>query len=95
MLPIQRLLASVLVCLGLSTAAAQAHSSGQPPHQSFAMGDLRLESDEVIRDFAISYVTHGTLNAERSNAILMRHSNQEGAAKSHASAGCGGPFRYH
>ena len=35
------------------------------------MGDLKLESGEVIRDFAISYVTHGTLNAKRSNAILM------------------------
>jgi homoserine O-acetyltransferase len=35
------------------------------------MGDFKLENGEVIRDFAISYVTHGTLNAERSNAILM------------------------
>jgi hypothetical protein len=25
----------------------------------------------VIRDFSISYVTHGTLNAKKSNAILM------------------------
>ncbi len=55
----------------LITAAAQAHGPNQAPHQSFAMGDLRLESGEVIRDFAISYVTHGTLNAEKSNAILM------------------------
>src|SRR5207245_389472 len=35
------------------------------------MGDLKLESGEVIKDFAISYVTHGTLNAKKWNAILM------------------------
>ena len=30
-----------------------------------------LESGETIKDFSISYVTHGTLNAKKSNAILM------------------------
>jgi homoserine O-acetyltransferase/O-succinyltransferase len=30
-----------------------------------------LESGDVIKDFSISYVTHGTLNANKSNAILM------------------------
>ena len=35
------------------------------------MGDLKLESGESIRDFSMSYVTHGTLNANKSNAILM------------------------
>src|ERR1700709_2342868 len=50
---------------------AAAHTPQQPPHQSFAEGDLALESGEAIRDFAISYVTHGTLNAKKSNAILM------------------------
>ncbi len=35
------------------------------------MGDLKLESGEAIKDFCISYVTHGTLNAGKSNAILM------------------------
>jgi homoserine O-acetyltransferase len=35
------------------------------------MGDLKLESGEAIKDFCISYVTHGTLNASKSNAILM------------------------
>jgi homoserine O-acetyltransferase/O-succinyltransferase len=60
------------VALGvLVTGGAAAHRPDQPPHQRFAMGDLQLESGEVIRDFAISYVTHGTLNAKRSNAILM------------------------
>jgi len=64
-----RLLAFVLVLLAASPAAA--HKPGDPPHQTYAMGDLKLESGEVIKDFAISYVTHGTLNPKKSNAILM------------------------
>jgi len=64
-----RLLPFVLVLLAASPAAA--HKPGDPPHQTYAMGDLKLESGEVIKDFAISYVTHGTLNAKKSNAILM------------------------
>ncbi len=67
----QRHLAAIWLGILLITPVAHAHTPSQPPHQSFNMGDLRLESGEVIRDFAISYVTHGTLNAERSNAILM------------------------
>ena len=38
---------------------------------STGIGDLKLESGGTIKDFAISYVTHGTLNAQKSNAILM------------------------
>jgi homoserine O-acetyltransferase len=30
-----------------------------------------LESGGVIKDFSISYVTHGTLNAKKSNVILV------------------------
>jgi homoserine O-acetyltransferase/O-succinyltransferase len=48
-----------------------AHTPQQPPHQLYSEGDLMLESGEAIRDFSISYVTHGTLNASKSNAILM------------------------
>jgi len=36
---------------------ALAHTPQQPPHQSFAEGDLKLESGEAIRDSSISYVT--------------------------------------
>lgn len=64
-----RLLALALVLAAASPACA--HKPGDPPHQSYAMGDLALESGAVIKDFAISYVTHGTLNASKSNAILM------------------------
>lgn len=41
------------------------------PHEHAALGDLPLESGEVIRDFELSYVTHGTLNAARDNTILV------------------------
>jgi homoserine O-acetyltransferase len=41
------------------------------PHQTLALGDLLLESGEVIRDFQISYVTHGTRSAAGDNVILV------------------------
>src|SRR5215471_2402332 len=50
---------------------ARAHTPSQPAHQSFNEGDLKLESGDVIKDFSISYVTHGALNAKKSNAILV------------------------
>jgi homoserine acetyltransferase len=52
-------------------APAGAHGPNDPPHQTHCMGDLKLESGDAIKDFCISYVTHGTLNAKKSNAILM------------------------
>lgn len=57
---------SILICL-----PAVAHTPQQASHQLFAEGDLKLESGEAIKEFSISYVTHGTLNAEKSNAIMM------------------------
>jgi homoserine O-acetyltransferase len=41
------------------------------PHRALVLGELRLESGETIADYRQSYVTHGTLNADRSNAILV------------------------
>ncbi len=41
------------------------------PHQTLGLGDLPLESGEVIRDFAISYVTHGTRSAAGDNVVLV------------------------
>jgi homoserine O-acetyltransferase/O-succinyltransferase len=35
------------------------------------LGDLLLESGEKIPDFRQSYVTHGALNSEKSNAVLI------------------------
>jgi homoserine O-acetyltransferase len=64
--------AAHLVAAGLLLSLpAAAHTPQQPPHQLYGEGDLKLESGEVIKDFSISYVTHGTLNAKKSNAILM------------------------
>jgi homoserine O-acetyltransferase len=40
-------------------------------HRFAALGDLVLESGEVIRDFRQSYVTHGELDREKSNAVLV------------------------
>jgi homoserine O-acetyltransferase len=62
-----------LVAAGLvwSPLPSMAHTPQQAPHQLYNEGDLKLESGETIKDFSISYVTHGTLNAQKSNAILM------------------------
>ncbi|WP_431271185.1 alpha/beta fold hydrolase [Dankookia sp. P2] len=68
---IRRTFALAALGLVLLLHKAAAHTPSQPPHQMYKTGDFRLESGEVIRDFGISYVTHGTLNAAKSNAILM------------------------
>lgn len=52
-------------------------ASGQPsPVQTCQLGDLRLESGEVIPDFRMTYITHGTLDADKGNAILSIHGLQ-------------------
>lgn len=53
---------------GISQAVAQTSSV-----QTCQLGDLRLESGAVIPNARMTYITHGTLNAERSNAILSIH----------------------
>jgi homoserine O-acetyltransferase len=65
------LCAAMALVLSVAAGAAQASGPGDPPHQRYEIGDLKLESGETIKDFAISYVTHGTLNEKKSNAILM------------------------
>ena len=60
--------------LSLALAGAVSPAMAQtPPVQSCGLGDLRLESGAVIPNFRMTYITHGTLNAERSNAILSIH----------------------
>jgi homoserine O-acetyltransferase/O-succinyltransferase len=66
-----QVIAAVVVGLVLQGLPGWAHGPTQPPHQQYRIGDLRLESGDVIKDFSISYVTHGALNASKSNAILM------------------------
>ena len=41
------------------------------PHQRADLGDLALESGEVIREYRQSYVVHGSLAPDRSNAVLL------------------------
>lgn len=36
-------------------------------------GELRLRSGETLPEFRLAYETHGTLNADKSNAILLFH----------------------
>ena len=36
----------------------------------FELGDFRLKSGEVLANAKLSYETHGTLNAEKTNVIL-------------------------
>jgi hypothetical protein len=79
-------------CLLLALPAA-AHTPQPPPHQLYSEGDLKLESGEAIRDFSISYVTHGTLNAKKSNAMgkniasVKMMTISPGTVTGHASAG--------
>lgn len=54
--------------LGVSPASAQPSAV-----QTCQLGELRLESGATIPDVRMTYITHGTLNAERSNAILSIH----------------------
>ena len=46
---------SLLSCLiaagALAATPAAAHGPNDPPHQSFCMGDLKLESGGAIKDF--------------------------------------------
>lgn len=61
-----------LVCLLLLTAPATAPAWAEEAGlQRYAIGDFTLESGEVIHDFGIAYMTEGTLNPEKSNAVLM------------------------
>ncbi len=66
---------SFLLMAGLFVGAAGI-APGQPPPESptqqyATLGDFKLQSGEVIQGFRIGYRTLGTLNAEKSNAILF------------------------
>ena len=70
---IPRLCIALAIALLAHVPLASAHWPGQPPHQMAQLGDLKLESGEVIKNFRMSYVTHGKLNAAKDNAILFQH----------------------
>jgi homoserine O-acetyltransferase len=57
---------SALLILLLAPAFA-----ATPPLQTASLGDLKLESGEVLRNCRIGYRTFGSLNAAKSNAVLF------------------------
>jgi homoserine O-acetyltransferase len=59
---------AILALLLISCTAWAADEAGL---QRYTIGDLKLESGETIHDFSIAYMTEGTLNANKSNAVLM------------------------
>ena len=61
----------LLAAAGLLLGFAAAARAQEPGLQTLRIGDLTLESGEVIHDFGIAYMTEGTLNAAKSNAVLM------------------------
>ena len=40
-------------------------------HERFALGDFPLQRGGVLRDASLAYVTHGTLDDDRRNAIVV------------------------
>jgi homoserine O-acetyltransferase len=83
---------SVLFLLLLSPAFAAA-----PPLQTASLGDLKLESGEVLRNCRIAYRTFGTLNAAKSNAVLFPtwfSGRSEDLAQFMAADGLVDPARY-
>ena len=55
--------------LALLVMATPACAGGE--HQLLKLGQLKLEGGATLPDAMVSYVTHGTLNADKSNAILL------------------------
>jgi homoserine O-acetyltransferase len=54
-----------------SPPGVHAQRGDHPPHNSFELSDFALEGGETLGDAQLLYVTHGELNADRSNAILL------------------------
>ena len=60
--------ACLIATMGASVAA---RAATEPGLEFYEIGDFPLESGEIISDFSIAYMTQGTLNAKKSNAVLM------------------------
>ena len=73
---IRRWAQPVMFGLLMSAAASALAQAPAPPTsamQTCQLGNMTLESGAVIPNFRMTYITHGTLNPERSNAILSIH----------------------
>src|SRR3989449_2425002 len=55
-------------------AAVTTPGPHRPEHQIANLGDFRFESGEIVKDFKVSYVTHGKLSAKKDNVILVMDS---------------------
>ncbi|EWY36643.1 hypothetical protein N825_25830 [Skermanella stibiiresistens SB22] len=68
---------AVGVALALASApvaapeVALADKRGEPEHHRFELGDFPLENGQVIENGFLTYVTHGQLNEQGNNAILV------------------------
>lgn len=59
-------------CMKLILCALMLIASAAAQQLQFAsLGDVKLESGEALRDCRIGYRTFGTLNSEKSNAVLI------------------------
>ena len=63
--------AGISLVLAICSTSIFAHKDTDPVHQTYSEGNLALENGSTIENFKISYTTQGTLNADKSNAILM------------------------
>jgi homoserine O-acetyltransferase/O-succinyltransferase len=64
------LFAALIAAAAFCSLAARAQSDPAPLHYA-SLGDFKLENGQVIRDCKLGYRTVGTLNADKSNAILF------------------------
>ena len=60
-----------LIAVLILPATVSAQPAEHPEHHYLELGDFALERGETLPDARVLYVTHGTLNADRSNAVLI------------------------
>ena len=61
-----------LVCMGaVAWSTCQVAWAVDGEHQEFALGDFTLEGGVMLPQAKLVYVTHGRLNASKSNAVLL------------------------
>jgi len=61
----------ILAFTGAASAQAKADQTTAAEQQFAALGDLALKNGKVIKDFRLGYRTLGTLDAQKSNALLF------------------------
>ncbi len=64
--------AAILVFV-MATPVVLAHGPDLAPHQIVDLGEFKLEGGGSIDNLRMSYVTHGTLNKSKDNAVLFMH----------------------